>query len=170
MSRACAFAGRWSSKYSPVTTSATRHRRPIEHTAGCLTAPPFTLDRCVGQRWLRAGRLNGGAESKSTISACQRRRATARLVHSESGQVRPVAVACADRGRRTRAAPPPAMRARRRTRTRRAGSPPPARRSRAGSRPSRTARSEEHTSELQSRLHLVCRLLLEKKKKTENKS
>src|SRR2546422_7482203 len=29
-------------------------------------------------------------------------------------------------------------------------------------------RSEEHTSELQSRLHLVCRLLLEKKKKTEN--
>src|SRR2546422_9724355 len=29
-------------------------------------------------------------------------------------------------------------------------------------------RSEEHTSELQSRLHLVCRLLLEKKKKKEN--
>src|SRR2546429_1387685 len=29
-----------------------------------------------------------------------------------------------------------------------------------------TNRSEEHTSELQSRLHLVCRLLLEKKKKT----
>src|SRR2546422_6398248 len=30
-------------------------------------------------------------------------------------------------------------------------------------------RSEEHTSELQSRLHLVCRLLLEKKKKKINK-
>src|SRR2546429_2358111 len=29
-------------------------------------------------------------------------------------------------------------------------------------------RSEEHTSELQSRLHLVCRLLLEKKKKIIN--
>src|SRR2546422_7392243 len=29
-------------------------------------------------------------------------------------------------------------------------------------------RSEEHTSELQSRLHLVCRLLLEKKKKTKS--
>src|SRR5687768_18254927 len=29
-------------------------------------------------------------------------------------------------------------------------------------------RSEEHTSELQSRLHLVCRLLLEKKKQKEN--
>src|SRR2546429_6766346 len=29
-------------------------------------------------------------------------------------------------------------------------------------------RSEEHTSELQSRLHLVCRLLLEKKKKNIN--
>src|SRR2546429_2534676 len=30
------------------------------------------------------------------------------------------------------------------------------------------SRSEEHTSELQSRLHLVCRLLLEKKKKHNN--
>src|SRR5436305_10213992 len=30
------------------------------------------------------------------------------------------------------------------------------------------ARSEEHTSELQSRPHLVCRLLLEKKKKKQN--
>src|SRR5205809_3064861 len=32
------------------------------------------------------------------------------------------------------------------------------------------ARSEEHTSELQSRLHLVCRLLLEKKKKHDDPS
>src|SRR2546422_5386054 len=31
-------------------------------------------------------------------------------------------------------------------------------------------RSEEHTSELQSRLHLVCRLLLEKKKKNNTTS
>src|SRR2546422_4699586 len=31
-------------------------------------------------------------------------------------------------------------------------------------------RSEEHTSELQSRLHLVCRLLLEKKKKQKNQN
>src|SRR5215475_15305800 len=31
------------------------------------------------------------------------------------------------------------------------------------------ARSEEHTSELQSRENLVCRLLLEKKKKKQNK-
>ena len=31
--------------------------------------------------------------------------------------------------------------------------------------PDKEDRSEEHTSELQSRLHLVCRLLLEKKKK-----
>src|SRR2546429_3145257 len=39
-------------------------------------------------------------------------------------------------------------------------------RGRARSRPraARGLRSEEHTSELQSRLHLVCRLLLEKKK------
>src|SRR2546422_7220927 len=33
----------------------------------------------------------------------------------------------------------------------------------------RRGRSEEHTSELQSRLHLVCRLLLEKKKKKANR-
>src|SRR2546422_5085634 len=33
----------------------------------------------------------------------------------------------------------------------------------------RHQRSEEHTSELQSRLHLVCRLLLEKKKKNKKK-
>src|SRR3712207_7538935 len=32
----------------------------------------------------------------------------------------------------------------------------------------RTSRSEEHTSELQSRQYLVCRLLLEKKKKSPN--
>src|SRR5207249_12049924 len=32
----------------------------------------------------------------------------------------------------------------------------------------RPARSEEHTSELQSRFDLVCRLLLEKKKKKKN--
>src|SRR5205809_1999102 len=31
-------------------------------------------------------------------------------------------------------------------------------------------RSEEHTSELQSRLHLVCRLLLEKKKPSDDPS
>src|SRR2546422_4932062 len=34
---------------------------------------------------------------------------------------------------------------------------------------SNASRSEEHTSELQSRLHLVCRLLLEKKKKSNKK-
>src|SRR3989449_1682817 len=35
-------------------------------------------------------------------------------------------------------------------------------------RTSASTRSEEHTSELQSRLHLVCRLLLEKKKQMNN--
>src|SRR2546422_1209542 len=34
----------------------------------------------------------------------------------------------------------------------------------------RVVRSEEHTSELQSRLHLVCRLLLEKKKKEDGRT
>src|SRR2546422_3576650 len=36
--------------------------------------------------------------------------------------------------------------------------------------PSPGPRSEEHTSELQSRLHLVCRLLLEKKKKKKKRN
>src|SRR2546422_3478850 len=39
---------------------------------------------------------------------------------------------------------------------------------RGGDTVSSHGRSEEHTSELQSRLHLVCRLLLEKKKKQKN--
>src|SRR5687768_17867300 len=52
-------------------------------------------------------------------------------------------------------------RRKRRSRGRRAPPPlPPSDRA-----PRRATRSEEHTSELQSRLHLVCRLLLEKKKK-----
>src|SRR2546429_8884003 len=52
-----------------------------------------------------------------------------------------------------------------RTRHRTAGA---LRHSRAGTGRQRH-RSEEHTSELQSRLHLVCRLLLEKKKKKKKK-
>src|SRR5438105_8670173 len=45
------------------------------------------------------------------------------------------------------------------------------RRARTGGRENLPSRSEEHTSELQSRVDLVCRLLLEKKKKkiTTNK-
>src|SRR2546430_7704597 len=38
----------------------------------------------------------------------------------------------------------------------------------SGTSPSHVVRSEEHTSELQSQSNLVCRLLLEKKKKTNN--
>src|SRR5205809_2811835 len=41
---------------------------------------------------------------------------------------------------------------------------------RHGDRWSGEERSEEHTSELQSRLHLVCRLLLEKKKKQKQQT
>src|SRR3712207_6878308 len=41
-------------------------------------------------------------------------------------------------------------------------------RERVNEAPVRELRSEEHTSELQSRQYLVCRLLLEKKKKTNN--
>src|SRR3712207_7163407 len=63
-------------------------------------------------------------------------------------------------------------------RNRGGGRPPPPRRPAGREHPSdpradairtraRGARSEEHTSELQSRQYLVCRLLLEKKKNTE---
>src|SRR5436853_3720993 len=51
-------------------------------------------------------------------------------------------------------------------RTRRCAFPAPAERAAA----LRRVRSEEHTSELQSLRHLVCRLLLEKKKKQETKT
>src|SRR2546422_7417454 len=50
-----------------------------------------------------------------------------------------------------------------------AESPSSTKAARCGGRRSRHPRSEEHTSELQSRLHLVCRLLLEKKKKIKTK-
>src|SRR5690348_18126534 len=45
------------------------------------------------------------------------------------------------------------------------GRPPP---NRGAARSGRRSRSEEHTSELQSPVHLVCRLLLEKKKNTKS--
>src|SRR5690606_42015407 len=48
-----------------------------------------------------------------------------------------------------------------------AGRRPKARASSSVSETPTTQRSEEHTSELQSRENLVCRLLLEKKKKTK---
>src|SRR3712207_8233152 len=47
----------------------------------------------------------------------------------------------------------------------RAGRPGDARPGQPVAEPGALARSEEHTSELQSRQYLVCRLLLEKKKK-----
>src|SRR5690348_18489047 len=61
---------------------------------------------------------------------------------------------------RRRSAAPRASR-RRSGRRRRGRGPLPPRRGGTGS----SRRSEEHTSELQSPVHLVCRLLLEKKKK-----
>src|SRR5215208_6381554 len=69
----------------------------------------------------------------------------------------------------TRPAARPASPRTRPRRIRRCSRRPPAwgRGGRRSPRPSR-ARSEEHTSELQSRGHLVCRLLLEKKKKHLN--
>src|SRR5205814_9704862 len=56
----------------------------------------------------------------------------------------------------------PGLTARRASACPRAAQRRPCRRARAAARG--TARSEEHTSELQSLRHLVCRLLLEKKK------
>src|SRR5690606_40119825 len=69
------------------------------------------------------------------------------------------AAACRRRGRR----PSPTPRSRRWRRTRRAGCTT----RRASSSATAPGRSEEHTSELQSRENLVCRLLLEKKKKQQ---
>src|SRR5437762_10728341 len=56
------------------------------------------------------------------------------------------------------------------TRTRTRPPPPRSRPSHRAPAGAPTSRSEEHTSELQSPMYLVCRLLLEKKKKTIRKS
>src|SRR3712207_7728013 len=72
---------------------------------------------------------------------------------------RPAAVRADARRARPRAAAQPG-RARPPPAPRRAHSGP----ARAAHRPRQLGRSEEHTSELQSRQYLVCRLLLEKKK------
>src|SRR5688572_32216350 len=69
--------------------------------------------------------------------------------------------------------PPPARRSRARLRSRRPRArtiscPCGAWCSRPRASPSAIPRSEEHTSELQSQSNLVCRLLLEKKKKKKN--
>src|SRR3712207_6978585 len=61
-----------------------------------------------------------------------------------------------------RSSPPRPRRGGRRTLPAPHGRPCPGRRARP--RPDGAVRSEEHTSELQSRQYLVCRLLLEKKK------
>src|SRR2546425_7308720 len=71
---------------------------------------------------------------------------------------------------RSRHTPPPTTRSRRRrtpsvSTAATSSTPRPRGRCRSGS----TTRSEEHTSELQSLAYLVCRLLLEKKKKQKNK-
>src|SRR5687768_17654824 len=82
--------------------------------------------------------------------------------------------------RRLQSQRPPDRGHRARARHHRAGLPErlPRHEERGGAHPGRApprprdlgrARSEEHTSELQSRLHLVCRLLLEKKKKNKIK-
>src|SRR3712207_6853793 len=81
-----------------------------------------------------------------------------------------------DRGRTGRRRPLPGSRRRSRLRRLLGELEPvePARRERqqvgplADAREARAPRSEEHTSELQSRQYLVCRLLLEKKKKNHH--
>src|SRR5438105_6130699 len=98
-------------------------------------------------------------------SSDRERALTPRLPRAASATPRPA-------GSGIRSRPAPLVRAR--SRVERAGRarplargtvPPP---QRAWSRhPSSTSRSEEHTSELQSRVDLVCRLLLEKKKKRD---
>src|SRR2546422_7405802 len=75
-----------------------------------------------------------------------------------SGDDRPADREAAAQGRRARNGPRP--------RAKVGAQHEPARGSMLIAAPRTRGRSEEHTSELQSRLHLVCRLLLEKKKKT----
>src|SRR5689334_24338477 len=105
--------------------------------------------------WERRG---GGEWGRAWVRG--RAGSAARAGWGRRGSVRPAPATTAparDHGPPTRGrprGPPPAATAAGRTRRR----VPP--------RPRRPDRSEEHTSELQSQFHLVCRLLLEKKNRS----
>src|SRR2546427_12072112 len=110
-------------------------------------------------RWTRCAVSAGSSTLWSGCSPLETRRRS-----SGSGR-RPISTAWRGRGWRSRGAP-----------TRRTLLPHPAPPSSGPSAraldpcsPCWIARSEEHTSELQSQSNLVCRLLLEKKKKKKNK-
>src|SRR2546426_9200914 len=122
------------------------------------TAPGCVLCALAGPRpatilgFRRSPRPRGGSERRSPRGARRRERPSGRLVGSKNaGRIPRSHIRCRSRGRSRRI--------------------PPARDLGGGFRWSRGSsvrsrgRSEEHTSELQSPCNLVCRLLLEKKKK-----
>src|SRR5690606_39691063 len=109
---------------------------------------------------------NGGRTSQRRREARSLRGVRGRRARCQSFRSCPASNGIRRRGRRTglsgrvRELSRPGRRSDRRHPLRPRNLPPPADRR-------RDRRSEEHTSELQSRENLVCRLLLEKKKKTK---
>src|SRR2546422_6655319 len=94
---------------------------------------------------------------RTTFPRCKRRSSRAKVTRAWTNTIPSATIArtCRKMRRERKSCPSPAPKDfRRRDCTKKDGRP-------------KKKRSEEHTSELQSRLHLVCRLLLEKKKQKQ---
>src|SRR6266487_5625420 len=144
----------------------------------CGLARRWRASRSVKNAWTVAAiavtgvllvRGRAGGRPRRAVQA--RRAGTSRCGRGRHGRGRPTAAASAGRCQRCRGTSPARWRPRRNVAGREGGDGSPRSGSRVprGGLASRRSRSEEHTSELQSPVHLVCRLLLEKKKTNQAK-
>src|SRR5439155_3880146 len=188
-SAAAASTGRlrpWGRRFAANTRSVAdgssgRHAIPYTVSVGRTRSEPCASARAAAARTSEAIFVCAGSTSKTSLTAHELGRGPPDLAPPSPATPRP-----GRGGPRTTPAPGPPGRRRSRPRATRPGpampaparpaarglaSPPPG--PRTAPFPSSSSwpdacldpRSEEHTSELQSRGHLVCRLLLEKKKK-----
>src|SRR5687768_13868432 len=136
----------------PLFPMRTKTRHP--HSPAPVAREPLRRRRTT-----RVSRRKRRASQRRSTSPNRCRRLTIHRAQPASGNLPPVPAT----NRPLRARPPQSAARRTRLDDRHIAqaSVPPAADSK------RHSRSEEHTSELQSRLHLVCRLLLEKKKKKQ---
>src|SRR2546429_4549352 len=138
----------------------TRSSPRCNSTRKCVTARCGSLCRRPSGACTRTGRAGPSRHRRTSCEMCWENRRAGRCKHVGAQHAAPLQIVCTTCGLlrlRLRALFPDAI-------------DPPAHEQHAHHRECDSAvgadereRSEEHTSELQSRLHLVCRLLLEKK-------
>src|SRR6266550_2304761 len=144
-----------------IPHSALARRRSVAR----YTVDGLPRRRSHAARHLLSPRSRSPHPAGASLRAAPPRRGRALARHGLAGGVRPAALrARQPAGRRVVRRPRHDLRAGRARLVARAV-PAELGRDHRAARPRVGRRSEEHTSELQSRLHLVCRLLLEKKKK-----